>query len=139
MHRLRRLSPGCRSSGEDLGVAFIGRGFQVSLGVPFRKPIAEALRKSGPSPSEASPAPPAARAELSHQSIQVFAGRSITSWPEATKAKRLPPQRTVKPRWLGEGPAIGYETRISQEVDLGSSEHPPRVRDLKSKLVECGL
>jgi formate dehydrogenase major subunit len=42
-------------AGEDLGVAFIGRGFQVSLGVPFRKPVAEALRKSGRRAAEVCP------------------------------------------------------------------------------------
>jgi ferredoxin len=32
--------------GEDIGVAPIGRGFQVSIGVPFGKPLSEGLREA---------------------------------------------------------------------------------------------
>jgi len=40
---------------EKLGVAFIGRGFQVAVGVPFTRPMAEALRTSARRAAEACP------------------------------------------------------------------------------------
>lgn len=42
-------------AGEEWGVSFVGRGFQSSLAVPFRKPIAEALKKSGRRAAEVCP------------------------------------------------------------------------------------
>jgi formate dehydrogenase major subunit len=42
-------------AGEDLGVSFVGRGFQVAVGVPFDKPMAEALRKSARRAAEVCP------------------------------------------------------------------------------------
>jgi formate dehydrogenase major subunit len=42
-------------AGEDLGVSFVGRGFQVAVAVPFRKPMAEALRKSARRAAEVCP------------------------------------------------------------------------------------
>ena len=42
-------------AGEDLGLSFIGRGFQVSVAAPFRKPMAEALRKSARRAAEVCP------------------------------------------------------------------------------------
>jgi len=42
-------------AGEDLGLSFIGRGFQVAVGAPFHKPMAEALRKSGRRAAEVCP------------------------------------------------------------------------------------
>jgi formate dehydrogenase major subunit len=33
-------------AGEDIGVAPVGRGFQVSVGVPFGRPLSEGLRKA---------------------------------------------------------------------------------------------
>ncbi len=40
---------------EELGIAFIGRGFQVAVGVPFSKPMAEALRRCARRAAEACP------------------------------------------------------------------------------------
>jgi formate dehydrogenase major subunit len=42
-------------AGEDLGVSFVGRGFQVAVAVPFRKPMAEALRQSARRAAEVCP------------------------------------------------------------------------------------
>jgi formate dehydrogenase major subunit len=42
-------------AGEDLGVSFIGRGFQVTLAAPFHRPMAEALRKSARRAAEVCP------------------------------------------------------------------------------------
>jgi formate dehydrogenase major subunit len=42
-------------AGEDLGLSFIGRGFQVSVAAPFHKPMAEALRKSARRAAEVCP------------------------------------------------------------------------------------
>jgi formate dehydrogenase major subunit len=42
-------------AGEDLGLSFIGRGFQVSVGAPFHKSMAEALRKSARRAAEVCP------------------------------------------------------------------------------------
>jgi formate dehydrogenase major subunit len=42
-------------AGEELGLALIGRGFQVAAAVPFGKPMAEALRKSGRRAAEVCP------------------------------------------------------------------------------------
>jgi formate dehydrogenase major subunit len=42
-------------AGEELGLALIGRGFQVAAAVPFGRPMAEALRKSGRQAAEACP------------------------------------------------------------------------------------
>jgi formate dehydrogenase major subunit len=42
-------------AGEDLGVSFIGRGFQVTLAAPFNQPMAEALRKSARRAAEVCP------------------------------------------------------------------------------------
>jgi formate dehydrogenase major subunit len=42
-------------AGEELGLALIGRGFQVAAAVPFGKPLAEALRKSGRRAAEVCP------------------------------------------------------------------------------------
>ncbi len=42
-------------AGEDLGLSFIGRGFQVSVATPFNKPMAEALRKSARRAAEVCP------------------------------------------------------------------------------------
>jgi formate dehydrogenase major subunit len=42
-------------AGEELGVAFIGRGFQVSVAGPFDRPMAEALRKSARRAAEVCP------------------------------------------------------------------------------------
>ena len=41
--------------GEEVGLALIGRGFQVAAAVPFGKPMAEALRKSGRRAAEVCP------------------------------------------------------------------------------------
>ncbi len=40
---------------EALGVAFVGRGFEVAVGVPFNRPMAEALPKSGRRAAEVCP------------------------------------------------------------------------------------
>ncbi len=42
-------------AGEDLAVAFVGRGFEVAVGVPFGRPMAEALKKSGRRAAEVCP------------------------------------------------------------------------------------
>jgi formate dehydrogenase major subunit len=42
-------------AGEELGLALIGRGFQVAAAVPFDRPMAEALRKSARRAAEACP------------------------------------------------------------------------------------
>jgi formate dehydrogenase major subunit len=42
-------------AGEELGLALIGRGFQVAAAVPFGKPMAQALRKSGRRAAEVCP------------------------------------------------------------------------------------
>ncbi|MGD0261459.1 MAG: FAD-dependent oxidoreductase [Verrucomicrobiota bacterium] len=42
-------------AGEDLGLSFIGRGFQVAVATPFHKPMAEALRKSARRAAEVCP------------------------------------------------------------------------------------
>jgi formate dehydrogenase major subunit len=42
-------------AGEELGVSFIGRGFQVSVAAPFGRPMAEALPKSGRRAAEVCP------------------------------------------------------------------------------------
>ena len=42
-------------AGEDLGLSFIGRGFQVSVAAPFHKPMAEALKKSARRAAEVCP------------------------------------------------------------------------------------
>jgi formate dehydrogenase major subunit len=42
-------------AGEDLGLSFIGRGFQVSVAPPFHQPMAEALRKSARRAAEVCP------------------------------------------------------------------------------------
>jgi glutamate synthase (NADPH) small chain len=36
----------CREMGEELGLTFIGRGFDVRVGVPFDAPLTEALRQA---------------------------------------------------------------------------------------------
>jgi len=42
-------------AGEALGVAFVGRGFEVAVGAPFGRPMAEALKKSGRRAAEVCP------------------------------------------------------------------------------------
>jgi formate dehydrogenase major subunit len=42
-------------AGEELGLALIGRGFQVAAGVPFDRPMAEALRQSARRAAEVCP------------------------------------------------------------------------------------
>ncbi len=42
-------------AGEDLGLSFIGRGFQVTVAAPFDRPMAEALRKSARRAAEVCP------------------------------------------------------------------------------------
>jgi formate dehydrogenase major subunit len=42
-------------AGEDLGLSFIGRGFQVTVAGPFNRPMAEALRKSARRAAEVCP------------------------------------------------------------------------------------
>jgi len=42
-------------AGEDFGLSFIGRGFQVTVATPFNKPMAEALRKSARRAAEVCP------------------------------------------------------------------------------------
>ncbi|HOX59490.1 MAG TPA: FAD-dependent oxidoreductase [Candidatus Paceibacterota bacterium] len=42
-------------AGEELGLSFIGRGFQVTVAAPFNKPMAEALRKSARRAAEVCP------------------------------------------------------------------------------------
>ena len=42
-------------AGEDLGLSFSGRGFQVSVATPFGRPMAEALRKSARRAAEVCP------------------------------------------------------------------------------------
>jgi formate dehydrogenase major subunit len=42
-------------AGETLGVALIGRGFQVAMGVPFDRPLSEGLRKVAERCAEACP------------------------------------------------------------------------------------
>jgi formate dehydrogenase major subunit len=42
-------------AGEELGLSFIGRGFQVSVAAPFGRPMAEALPKSGRRAAEVFP------------------------------------------------------------------------------------
>ena len=41
--------------GEELGVSFVGRGFQVAVAPPFDRPMAEALRKSARRAAEVCP------------------------------------------------------------------------------------
>jgi len=36
----------CARAKEELGLTFIGRGFDVVVGVPFDRPLAEGLRKA---------------------------------------------------------------------------------------------
>ncbi len=42
-------------AGEELGLSFIGRGFQVTVAAPFDRPMAEALRKSARRAAEVCP------------------------------------------------------------------------------------
>jgi formate dehydrogenase major subunit len=42
-------------AGEEMGLSFIGRGFQVTVAGPFDRPTAEALRKSGKRAAEVCP------------------------------------------------------------------------------------
>jgi formate dehydrogenase major subunit len=42
-------------AGEDVGLSFIGRGFQVTVAAPFDKPMAQALRKSARRAAEVCP------------------------------------------------------------------------------------
>jgi formate dehydrogenase major subunit len=42
-------------AGEDLGLSFVGRGFEVAAAVPFHRPMAEALRKSAKRAAEVCP------------------------------------------------------------------------------------
>jgi formate dehydrogenase major subunit len=42
-------------AGEELGLSFIGRGFQVTVATPFNRPMAEALRKSARRAAEVCP------------------------------------------------------------------------------------
>lgn len=42
-------------AGEELGLSFAGRGFQVSVAPPFQRPVAEALRQSGRRAAEVCP------------------------------------------------------------------------------------
>jgi len=42
-------------AGEDLGVSFVGRGFQVTVATPFNQPLAVALRKSARRAAEVCP------------------------------------------------------------------------------------
>ena len=42
-------------AGEEWGVSFVGRGFQVAVAVPFGRPMAEALRKSARRAAEVCP------------------------------------------------------------------------------------
>ena len=42
-------------AGEELGLSFAGRGFQVSVAPPFHRPVAEALRQSGRRAAEVCP------------------------------------------------------------------------------------
>jgi formate dehydrogenase major subunit len=42
-------------AGEDLGLSFIGRGFQVTVATPFHMPMSEALRKSARRAAEVCP------------------------------------------------------------------------------------
>ena len=42
-------------AGEELGLSFIGRGFQVAVAAPFGRPMAEALRKSARRAAEVCP------------------------------------------------------------------------------------
>ena len=42
-------------AGEDLGLSFVGRGFDVAAAVPFHRPMAEALRKSAKRAAEVCP------------------------------------------------------------------------------------
>jgi len=42
-------------AGEKWGISFVGRGFQTSVAVPFQKPAAEGLRKSGRRAAEVCP------------------------------------------------------------------------------------
>jgi len=42
-------------AGEELGLSFIGRGFQVTVAAPFHQPMAEALPKSGRRAAEVCP------------------------------------------------------------------------------------
>ncbi len=42
-------------AGEELGLSFIGRGFQVAVAAPFDRPMAEALRKSARRAAEVCP------------------------------------------------------------------------------------
>jgi len=43
------------SAGEELGLAFMGRGFGVGIGVPFGGSMAQGLKRSGPACAEACP------------------------------------------------------------------------------------
>jgi NADH dehydrogenase/NADH:ubiquinone oxidoreductase subunit G len=43
------------AAGELLGLAVIGRGFQVAVGVPFRRPLADGLRQAAQRCAEACP------------------------------------------------------------------------------------
>jgi len=42
-------------AGEELGLSFIGRGFQVTVAAPFNQPMAQALRKSARRAAEVCP------------------------------------------------------------------------------------
>jgi formate dehydrogenase major subunit len=42
-------------AGDDVGIAFAGRGFQVAVAVPFKRPMAEALPNSGRRAAEVCP------------------------------------------------------------------------------------
>lgn len=44
-----------QEAGEELGLAFTGRGFEVRVAVPFNKPLAEGLRKSALKCADACP------------------------------------------------------------------------------------
>ncbi len=44
-----------RQAGEELGMSFVGRGFEAAVAAPFDRPMAEALKKSAKRAAEVCP------------------------------------------------------------------------------------
>jgi ferredoxin len=44
-----------RQAGDELGVSFVGRGFEVAVAAPFHRPMAEALKTSAKRAAEVCP------------------------------------------------------------------------------------
>jgi predicted molibdopterin-dependent oxidoreductase YjgC len=52
------------AAGEELGLTFIGRGFDVRVGVPFDRPLSEALRRAAQECTEVCPSGALVSADL---------------------------------------------------------------------------